>query len=82
MSARGMSERQRRAEARAAAQRRGRRREWILLLLALPFLALLYVPFYAHVEPKLGGIPFFVWYQVAWIAGGLVLIYVVHRVRQ
>jgi uncharacterized protein DUF3311 len=36
-------------------------------LLALPFLALLYPPLYAHESPHLIGIPFFYWYQIAWL---------------
>lgn len=33
------------------------------VLLGLPVAALLAVPFYARVEPRLGGVPFFYWYQ-------------------
>jgi hypothetical protein len=39
---------------------------WYLALLP-PFVATLWVPFYNSVEPSLGGIPFFYWYQLAWI---------------
>jgi Protein of unknown function (DUF3311) len=39
---------------------------WYLLLL-VPFIAILWVPFYASVEPSLAGIPFFYWYQFLWI---------------
>jgi hypothetical protein len=37
------------------------------VLLALPFAAILWVPLYARTEPRLGGLPFFYWYQFAWI---------------
>jgi hypothetical protein len=39
---------------------------WYLILLP-PFVGLLWVPFYNSVEPSLGGVPFFYWYQSAWI---------------
>jgi len=37
----------------------------ILLLVAI--VVPLYVPAYSYDEPRLGGIPFFYWYQMAWI---------------
>jgi hypothetical protein len=37
------------------------------ICLAIPVVALLGVPIYAHDEPELGGIPFFFWYQFAWV---------------
>jgi hypothetical protein len=37
------------------------------VLLALPMIALLWVSSYAKVEPKLGGFPFFIWYQFLWV---------------
>jgi hypothetical protein len=36
-------------------------------LLAATFVALLWVPSYAHLTPTLGGIPFFYWYSVLWL---------------
>lgn len=36
------------------------------LLFAIPFAALLY-PFYLKETPRLGGLPFFYWYQFAWL---------------
>jgi membrane protein implicated in regulation of membrane protease activity len=45
---------------------RGHRRLWYLLLLA-PYVALLWVPFYAKLTPKLFGFPFFYWYQFLWV---------------
>jgi len=44
-----------------------RRRSWLLLLLLIPFIALLYPPFYNFKEPELIGIPFFYWFQLLWI---------------
>jgi Protein of unknown function (DUF3311) len=40
---------------------------WWRWLLVLPFIALLWVPFYNSVEPTLGGVPFFYWYQFLWL---------------
>lgn len=37
------------------------------MLLVAPFVALLWVPWYARTEPALAGVPFFYWYQFAWI---------------
>jgi hypothetical protein len=48
---------------------------WWRWLLVLPFIALLWVPSYNSVEPSLGGIPFFYWYQFLWlfITSGLII---------
>lgn len=40
---------------------------WWYALLILPFVALLWVPFYNRLEPSLFGIPFFYWYQFVWV---------------
>ena len=40
---------------------------WWYALLALPLLGLLYPPLYATRDPELAGIPFFYWYQFAWV---------------
>ncbi|PYC67039.1 hypothetical protein C7C46_30500 [Streptomyces tateyamensis] len=37
------------------------------LSLAVPVVALLWVNSYAKLTPKLGGVPFFYWYQILWI---------------
>ncbi|MFJ5775838.1 DUF3311 domain-containing protein [Streptomyces sp. NPDC093094] len=36
--------------------------------LVAPFVAMLWVGSYARTDPSLGGIPFFYWYQMAWVA--------------
>src|SRR5260370_15549538 len=41
-----------------------KRRSWILLLLLIPFIALLYPPCYNVKDPELIGIPFFDWFQL------------------
>ena len=38
-----------------------------LLAVAVPFIALLWVPSYNAIEPRWHGIPFFYWYQFLWI---------------
>ena len=37
------------------------------MLLLVPFIGLLWVPFYNFLEPSLFGFPFFYWYQFAWV---------------
>jgi uncharacterized RDD family membrane protein YckC len=37
------------------------------VLLGSAFVALLWVPSYAHLTPSLGGIPFFYWYSLLWL---------------
>ena len=39
---------------------------WLWLLI-IPFIAVLWVPFYNSVEPMWEGIPFFYWYQLLWV---------------
>ena len=50
---------------------------WVLLL--LPFIGLLWVPFYNFQEPSLFGFPFFYWYQLAWVPISSLLIWLVYR---
>jgi hypothetical protein len=42
-------------------------RRWSFLLLLIPFIALLWPPFYNTYDPSFMGIPFFYWYQMLWI---------------
>jgi len=55
----------------------GSSRLWNWLLL-IPFIALLWVPFYNFVEPALWGVPFFYWYQFIWVILTSALIIWVH----
>ena len=50
---------------------------WYLLLL-VPFIAILWVPFYAGAEPAFAGIPYFYWYQFLWIFISAVLTAIVY----
>lgn len=56
----------------------------VYLLLVIPFVALLWTPFYNRLTPTLFGIPFFYWYQIAWTPVTALLIAVVylHRKRR
>lgn len=50
-----------------ASQPQRRRRSWLLIFLLIPFIALLYPPFYNHADPTFIGIPFLYWYSMLWI---------------
>lgn len=49
------------------------------LLLIIPFIGLLWVPFYNSIEPQLWGFPFFYWYQFVWVFITAGLIWVVYQ---
>lgn len=49
------------------------------ILLAAPFVALLWVNSYAKDEPRLWGFPFFYWYQLMWVVITSALTYVAYR---
>jgi hypothetical protein len=55
-------------------------RRWINLLLVVPFIAVLWVPFYNKIEPRFLGIPFFYAYQLAWVWLGAGLTWIVYAV--
>jgi hypothetical protein len=40
----------------------------VYLFLLLPFIAHVWVPSYNRIDPELFGIPFFYWWQMAWIS--------------
>jgi hypothetical protein len=52
------------------------------LLLIVPYVAILWVPSFDHAEPGLAGIPFFYWYQMAWIALGALLLLPVYLAEE
>ncbi len=67
-----------------AASSRGRNR-WYLLLLLIPFVALLFPGWYSLADPRLAGIPFFIWYQFLWIILGVLvtgLVYLLDHDRE
>ncbi|MGR4065257.1 MAG: DUF3311 domain-containing protein [Vulcanimicrobiaceae bacterium] len=51
-----------------------KRRRWIYALLLLPFIGTLYPPLYNRLDPQLFGLPFFYWYQLAWVPATAVLL--------
>jgi uncharacterized membrane protein len=65
------------------------RREWLAcnrsspmwMLLLVPFIGLLWVPFYNSLEPTIFGFPFFYWYQLAWVPITSLLIWLVYRAQ-
>jgi hypothetical protein len=56
---------------------------WLLaaagVCLLVPIVALLWVGSYARQTPRLSGIPFFFWYQFAWVFVTSALTYTAHR---
>lgn len=50
-----------------------------LWLLILPFVGLLWVPFYNLKDPQFFGFPFFYWYQLAWVPVTACLTWIVYR---
>jgi uncharacterized membrane protein len=62
--------------------KRRRRFRLIYLLLIVPYLAVLWVPFFNRSEPSIAGIPFFYWYQMLWIALGAVLLLPVYLAEE
>jgi hypothetical protein len=57
-------------------------RTWSQLLLVIPFVGVLWVPFYDRIEPKLGGVPYFYWYQFLWVVIGAGITAVVYFVTE
>jgi hypothetical protein len=55
---------------------------WWYLLFLIQFIAVLWPPFYNRLEPTLAGIPFFYWYQFAWVIIGAVLTAIVYFVTE
>ncbi len=49
------------------------------LILLLPFIGLLWLPFYNKAEPQLWGFPFFYWYQFIWVFVTSILIWIVYQ---
>ena len=62
---------------------RSRRRNpvvWLLLL--LPLVATLVPEIYNRSSPSIGGMPFFYWWQLAWIAGVAVCLGIVYLITR
>ncbi|MDG9721885.1 MULTISPECIES: DUF3311 domain-containing protein [unclassified Streptomyces] len=52
------------------------------LCLAAPFVAMLWVGSYAKTDPAFIGIPFFYWYQMAWVLISTVLTVIAYKLWQ
>ena len=53
----------------------GRNFHPVYLWIVVPFVALLWVPFFNRTTPEFFGIPFFYWYQMLWtILGSLCIV--------
>ena len=63
---------------RGAARRRVNASPWNLLLL-VPLVGVLIPSFYNKLDPALGDMPFFYWYQLLWIPISVLLTIVVYR---
>ena len=50
-----------------------------LWLLVIPYIGLLWVPFYNFHDPVLFGFPFFYWYQLLWVPITALLTYIAYR---
>jgi len=51
---------------------------WWYLLFLVQIIAVIWPPFYNKVEPAWQGIPFFYWYQMAWVIAGAILTAIVY----
>ncbi len=57
-------------------------RNWVLVLLVIPFIAVLLPQLYDGATPRLLGVPFFIWYQFAWTIVTAALTIFVYEVRR
>jgi uncharacterized RDD family membrane protein YckC len=48
----------------------------IAILLLIPLVALLAIPTYNSINPNIGGVSFFYWYQILWMPLGAILYYI------
>lgn len=58
--------------------KKGQGWSWWYLLLLIQVAAALWVPFYNSVEPTLGGMPFFYWFQLVLVLIGAALTAIVY----
>ena len=56
------------------------RRLWTGLMFLVVVVVSLWVPLYNRIEPALAGMPFFYWFQIAWIVVGAVAVAIAYRV--
>lgn len=53
--------------------------DWWYLLLLIPIAGLIYPGFYSRIEPTVAGVPFFLWYQFAWVFGSVAVTVIASR---
>ena len=58
------------------------RRAWPYALFLIPVAAIAYPPLYNRVHPAVGGLPFFVWYQLAIVVLGAAVTGAVYLLRR
>lgn len=54
------------------------KRRWLLPLIFIPFIPVLYVPWFNRIEPTLLGVPFYYWFQMLWIPLSALITYAVY----
>ena len=64
------------------ASRRSGRLRFVHLLLAVPFVAMIWIGSYDQTEPAIAGIPFFYWYQLLWVPLGALFLLPVFRAEE
>ena len=57
-----------------------KRRIWYVILF-IPFFVAIWVPLFNRVEPALFGIPFFYWFQFAWIVVAAIVTALAYRAK-
>jgi Protein of unknown function (DUF3311) len=57
-------------------------RRYVPRLLLIPFAVVLWPPLYNRIEPEFLGVPFFYWFQLAWILVGAVCVWAVYVLEQ
>ena len=62
--------------------RRSGRLRFVHLLLAVPFIAMIWIGSYDRTAPAIAGIPFFYWYQLLWVPLGALFLLPVYRAEE
>ncbi|HEX4153655.1 MAG TPA: DUF3311 domain-containing protein [Steroidobacteraceae bacterium] len=60
------------------AEKKRRKSSWWYLLFLIQFVVILWPPLYNKIEPTLIGLPFFYWFQLAWVIVSAVFTAVVY----
>ena len=62
-------------------EKTGVRASWARVLLLVPFVAVLWVPFYNAIEPTIFGVPFFYAWQLLWVVLCTAIVGIVYRIE-